>query len=218
MPRRSIRETGGSRVAGDVIRYDLLFGQSASVFNVAVEYLLWRAGDRVLDLRELEVGLEGRADLARLSERARAAEEICVLGDNHLDLNQRVELLYRLARHFGLDPVDLFERQRICGLLNGDELAQAARMGIDLQLHTHRHRFPQDDASIRKEIQDNRAASKAVPCESSAISVTQVVSITRRHFRRYARKASGRRQPPRPGSTMPVRNHCRCRASSTERT
>ena len=67
--------------------------------------------NRGLDLREREVGLEGRADLACLSERGRAAEVICAPGEIDLDLNQRVESLYRLARNFGLDPVDLFERR-----------------------------------------------------------------------------------------------------------
>jgi len=47
--------------------------------------------------------------------------------------------------------------------LSMDELPQLRRFGVDVQLHTHRHLFPADDARVmRREITDNRAACRAV--------------------------------------------------------
>lgn len=129
------------------------------VFNVAVDYLLWKHRTEALDLALLEHGLSGRIALAGPAARSAAAERISAVGDCELGPDERTRLLYRLATALGDDPVELFERRRLCGLLTGAELDQVRRMGIDVQLHTHRHRFPLDDeAAIRREIADNRSA------------------------------------------------------------
>ena len=44
-----------------------------------------------------------------------------------------------------------------------DEIKEAARKGIDIQLHTHRHRFPLDDPSLlQQELQANRSVLNAL--------------------------------------------------------
>jgi peptidoglycan/xylan/chitin deacetylase (PgdA/CDA1 family) len=40
--------------------------------------------------------------------------------------------------------------------MNHSELAEMAESGIDIQLHTHRHRTPIDEGEFRREIRDNR--------------------------------------------------------------
>src|SRR5262249_20386051 len=42
-------------------------------------------------------------------------------------------------------------------LMNGGEIEDLARAGVDIQLHTHRHRFPLETAKAAQEIADNRA-------------------------------------------------------------
>jgi peptidoglycan/xylan/chitin deacetylase (PgdA/CDA1 family) len=46
-------------------------------------------------------------------------------------------------------------------LLTEEELAELARRGHDIQLHTHRHRTPRDETLFRKEIRENREVLEA---------------------------------------------------------
>jgi len=41
-------------------------------------------------------------------------------------------------------------------LMNAAEVADLAGQGFDIQLHTHRHRFPEDAQQARRELDDNR--------------------------------------------------------------
>ena len=47
-------------------------------------------------------------------------------------------------------------RKRILHIMTGVEIAAVASAGIDVQLHTHRHRVQQDAALFEAEIVDNR--------------------------------------------------------------
>ena len=46
--------------------------------------------------------------------------------------------------------------KRILHIMTGQEIAAVASAGIDVQLHTHRHRVPQDSTLFEAEIVDNR--------------------------------------------------------------
>ena len=46
--------------------------------------------------------------------------------------------------------------QRLYSLLSGDEVGQAEELGVDIQLHTHRHQLPTETADIEYEITRNR--------------------------------------------------------------
>jgi len=47
-------------------------------------------------------------------------------------------------------------RSRLFHLMTSAEIADMARRGIDIQLHTHRHRTPRDEAAFRREVLENR--------------------------------------------------------------
>jgi peptidoglycan/xylan/chitin deacetylase (PgdA/CDA1 family) len=53
-------------------------------------------------------------------------------------------------------------RSRILSLLTSEEIKTLDALGIDVQLHTHRHRLPNDEAQVRREIEDNRKSLKEV--------------------------------------------------------
>lgn len=136
--------------------------QETPVFNLAVNYLLWKTPQAALALADLGHGLTGRVQVANPQERSAAATQIVQVGEQ-LDSSQRNALLYRLAECVGLNPADLFENKKVCVLLNTQELQQAATLGVDLQLHTHRHRLPlNDDAAVAQEIHDNRQVLRAI--------------------------------------------------------
>jgi hypothetical protein len=40
--------------------------------------------------------------------------------------------------------------------MNASEVQEVARNGVSVQLHTHRHRTPEDEGLFRREIEDNR--------------------------------------------------------------
>ncbi len=132
------------------------------VFNVAVDYLIWKCGATMLEMNALSSQWSDRIDLGDPKQLRQASDRIRGHGDRDLDAMDRTALLYRLAAALGFDPIELFERRRILTLMSMSELRDAAAMGIDIQLHTHRHRLPADDAvTSTQELVDNRAALAA---------------------------------------------------------
>jgi peptidoglycan/xylan/chitin deacetylase (PgdA/CDA1 family) len=62
-----------------------------------------------------------------------------------------------LAKQLGVD-YEQIERERIFNLMNESEVREIARRGIDVQLHTHRHRTPADRMLYREEVDTNARA------------------------------------------------------------
>jgi peptidoglycan/xylan/chitin deacetylase (PgdA/CDA1 family) len=125
------------------------------VFQVAIQYVLWKTTRRYLDLCELRLPLCGRFDLADGGNRDRAATEIIQFGETKCDELERLTILERLGRLLEVD-VDQLRQSRRMSLLNVDEIRLLAAQGMDIQLHTHRHRFPLDREGIHKEIMENK--------------------------------------------------------------
>jgi peptidoglycan/xylan/chitin deacetylase (PgdA/CDA1 family) len=125
------------------------------VFNLICSYMLWkRRGMIVADGQK--IGLAGPLDLHDEPSRHRVVRGLIEAAErDHLTGEQKDDLAARLAELLGVDYATL-KAKRILQLMNHGELEQVARAGIDLQLHTHRHRTPVDEALFRSEIQDNR--------------------------------------------------------------
>jgi peptidoglycan/xylan/chitin deacetylase (PgdA/CDA1 family) len=67
-----------------------------------------------------------------------------------------------LGQRLGVD-YDFIERTRMLSLLSVDEIRQLDAVGIDIQLHTHRHRLPVDDeTTVRREVTENARFLEAV--------------------------------------------------------
>ncbi len=49
-----------------------------------------------------------------------------------------------------------FKRRRVMHVMTPDEAAHVARAGVDIQLHTHRHWAPANEALIRREVLENQ--------------------------------------------------------------
>jgi peptidoglycan/xylan/chitin deacetylase (PgdA/CDA1 family) len=126
------------------------------VFNLICSYMLWmRRGEIIADGRHLGLPepLDLRTSLTRLSV-MRSLLEIAS-RENRTGL-QKDNLAAQLAGILKID-YDELRAKRILQLMNGSELQEIVKNGIDVQLHTHRHRVPADEALFRKEIQDNRS-------------------------------------------------------------
>jgi peptidoglycan/xylan/chitin deacetylase (PgdA/CDA1 family) len=137
---------------------------NAPVFRLAVQYLFWRAARRPVVLRDMP-WLKGgvhELDMRDPVERE-CAESLCYeYGERNCNESERQDLCRELGRQLGVDYDDIV-RRRILHLMSPAELKFAARQGVDIQLHTHRHRFPADDLSAcALEIAENRAVLETV--------------------------------------------------------
>jgi peptidoglycan/xylan/chitin deacetylase (PgdA/CDA1 family) len=105
------------------------------VINVAVDYLLKRAGRPISSGPDLVHEIE---HLATLAERERALRD--------------------LAASLGATSEDWWETRQF-HLMTPDEIVEAQRRGLDIQLHTHRHRSAAERLDeLGQEIADNRLA------------------------------------------------------------
>lgn len=127
------------------------------VFNVALSYVLWRAGRGRLDLSTIAEGLSGTYEIADPDQCAQAHE---VLNDHARGLTgaaSRHTILRKVCTALGVDT-ERIERERITGFMTAEELTAIRSSGVDIQLHTHRHRFLRANRSMaHREIADNRA-------------------------------------------------------------
>jgi peptidoglycan/xylan/chitin deacetylase (PgdA/CDA1 family) len=129
------------------------------VFDLAVEYLLWKTRQPWLDLAALGVR-GGAVPLSTCEARRHAARRVVEHGEG-LDDAGRVALATALGDALGVDYRAL-RAGRALGLVGRDEIAGMTAAGVDVQLHTHRHCFPEEESTALREIADNRAALEPV--------------------------------------------------------
>lgn len=126
------------------------------VFQLAVQYILWKTTENVLDLGDLGVSSARKIALTDAQEKESAADEIILHGETQCDEEGRVLLATRLGKILGVD-FEGIRRSRILNLVTADEIRSLAKQRIDIQLHTHRHRMTFDQRLVSQEITDNRA-------------------------------------------------------------
>jgi peptidoglycan/xylan/chitin deacetylase (PgdA/CDA1 family) len=125
------------------------------VFDVVCSYLLWKGRAATLDFNKL-TGQELTADLSSARARARAMTELHQFSKRKkLSAEEKDVLALTLAAQLRVDYGRVLEK-RMLHILNPEEVKQLAAGGVDIQLHTHRHRTPLDRQLFRREIADNR--------------------------------------------------------------
>lgn len=125
------------------------------VFNLICSYMLWKRRGEQLPVAP-ELGLSESMDLRTEAGRHRVVRSLIDRSErDKLTGNEKNEIARQLAGTLGIDYAVL-SAKRILQLMNGVEVADIARNGVDVQLHTHRHRTPEDESSFRREITDNR--------------------------------------------------------------
>ncbi|RZJ11792.1 MAG: hypothetical protein EOP39_05325 [Rubrivivax sp.] len=127
------------------------------IYRLVVQYMLWRTTETSITFRRcdwhpdetIELSAEGRAALA---------DDLIARGEA-LDAEQeRLDICDELGRMLGVSFQDIVD-QRFLHLMTPEQLRTLGAQGMDVQLHTHRHRFPSDSASLAKrEIEDNRSS------------------------------------------------------------
>jgi peptidoglycan/xylan/chitin deacetylase (PgdA/CDA1 family) len=130
--------------------------RDAEVFNVVVRYMLRKTCCTHISLRNLSPQIDGDYAIPG-NEEALAARWI-QFGEAQLSWPQRQELLRTLARCLDLDFEQVQEGRRFA-LLTPSDIPKLRELGVDIELHTHRHRLPDGDfEAAAREIEENRAA------------------------------------------------------------
>jgi peptidoglycan/xylan/chitin deacetylase (PgdA/CDA1 family) len=125
------------------------------VFDPMCSYLLWKGRSRMLDLKQL-TGQDLTADLHRRDSREAVLSQIHIFANSQrLSADEKDAFAASLAAHLEVDYAALLE-ERILHNLTADEAGLLTGSGVDIQLHTHRHRTPMDRQLFLREIEDNR--------------------------------------------------------------
>jgi peptidoglycan/xylan/chitin deacetylase (PgdA/CDA1 family) len=125
------------------------------VFDLMCSYLLWKGRKTTLDLGKV-TGRNLRMDLSNFALQEAARKEIqAFVREQRMSADEKDTFAASLAAHLNVDYEALLE-QRIMHNLTADEVSQLSAAGVDVQLHTHRHRTPMDRQLFLGEIEDNR--------------------------------------------------------------
>jgi peptidoglycan/xylan/chitin deacetylase (PgdA/CDA1 family) len=125
------------------------------IFRIALQYLFWKTS-----LESIQVGdLLPDPDIGGSTKGAGGEQTLWKLiefGETQLDEAGRLKLARELAHRLRVDFEELVASRRLT-LMNEAEVASLASQGFDIQLHTHRHRLPENDFEVKQELNDNRA-------------------------------------------------------------
>ncbi len=156
------------------------------VFNLICSYMLWMRRTEVIASGE-SVGVPGPLDLQQDSSRAAIVRRLIEKSEREGRTGlQKDELAAQLASLLQID-YNALKAKRILQLMNEHELQEIAKNGVDVQLHTHRHRTPENEALFRKEIQDNRTTILAVTA-TQPVHFCYPSGVYRREFLPWLRK------------------------------
>ena len=135
------------------------FDKNCPVYTLAVGYMFWKTEELQADLSELNIpslSATGKHELT--AETKRSSSEQVITHGQALESNEsRIKILRQLGEILHVDYEQL-NKDRLFDLITKQELVELQNYGVDIQLHTHRHTFPEDEEIALKEIQDNRAA------------------------------------------------------------
>ena len=131
--------------------------KQTQVFNVALRYALWKTSKASIDLSDLGSGIDSATGEQGPVDKERAFELINGYADSLDGASDRQTLLREVFEALEVDyrPMEI---SRMFSFMTADEARQMAVSELDIQLHTHRHRFPIDMTfeDARFEIERNR--------------------------------------------------------------
>jgi hypothetical protein len=125
------------------------------LLRLSIRFLLWRVRGLTIPADEFGLG-RGMVVLSNTVEREKLAAALYDEARHHCaNTGEQMQWVGQLAGRLGIDWSG-FLASRLFNLMTPDEVAALAADGVDIQLHTHRHRTPRDRASFCQEIEDNR--------------------------------------------------------------
>ena len=125
------------------------------IYRLFVQYAFWRT--KATGLRQSDVvrDLGGDIDLTDRAARDRSMWALIKHGEAR-GTDEQEAIAARLGTALGVDYFAVRE-SRSLSLMTYAEILGLRRFGIDVQLHTHRHRLPSNRERVLAEIETNRA-------------------------------------------------------------
>jgi peptidoglycan/xylan/chitin deacetylase (PgdA/CDA1 family) len=128
--------------------------RKADVFNVALYYMAWKTKLSRVTLRTGYADIDCEHQLK--PSWIETAQRWIEFGNGKLTWEQRQELLRKVAVALELDPDEVFAANRF-RIVDAQQIKALKDMGIDIQLHTHRHHLPTESyEALRSEILENQ--------------------------------------------------------------
>jgi peptidoglycan/xylan/chitin deacetylase (PgdA/CDA1 family) len=137
------------------------------VFNVVLSYIVRRSVGKTFTLQGLHPVLDGTYTVPNQPDELIVA--LILAAERALPLAERQRSLRPIAQALGFDLENVLKNDRF-RLLTDTEIRTLYRRGVDVQLHTHTHRLPDNLELVISEISENRAA------------VTRITGHIPRHF------------------------------------
>ena len=131
------------------------------VFDLMCSYLLWKGRTGTLDLRKM-TGLNVQIGLGTGPARDSAFSAIRTHAlERNLSADDKDELLRSMAIKLNIDYDELLDNQAL-QILTRRQVKDLSANGVDVQLHAHRHRTPNDRRLFIREITENRGSIRAL--------------------------------------------------------
>jgi peptidoglycan/xylan/chitin deacetylase (PgdA/CDA1 family) len=130
------------------------------VFTPFISYVLWCGRGRTVNID----GQTRSRVLIPFDARSRATLHDHIVADadaRGLSVVEKAELACDIARQVGV-PYERIAAHRILHLMRPEEAASLDPSLVDIQLHTHRHRSPQDRRLFERELRDNETAIREI--------------------------------------------------------
>lgn len=125
------------------------------IFRWAIGYLLWSCRTRVIENARFPF-LPVELDLRSAENRSTVLFQLDEFAKkNNLSGRAKNDLVAELVEMLAVAYQPML-RERLFHLMNPEEVAEISKAGIDVQLHTHRHRTPLDRVKFVAEIVQNR--------------------------------------------------------------
>ena len=132
------------------------------IVNLILPYVLWMKRAGMLDGRGLPALEEKIWPLQTLEQRAR----VCGQVDAHskqlkLSPTAKDDIVRQISERLDVS-YDRLADERMLTVMNPQEVSEMSALGVDIQLHTHRHRTPEEPELFVNEIRKNRERIEAM--------------------------------------------------------
>ncbi len=136
--------------------------KQTQVFNIVFQYMLAKTEQTSVAVSGIQ-GLDDQTFLLANDEQKNAFyNQVFQAVNENLNAEQRQQLLPQLSQWLNVNINWIIEGNCFKNI-TAEQCKQLSEMGVDIQLHTHRHRFPtQDIEASKREIEENKTILEAI--------------------------------------------------------
>lgn len=132
------------------------------IIDLAFDYLLWKCGREAVAVPDANGVGAMMMPLRTWMDRQHAKSAfLTYFKSKRMDTVAKNDFARSFAEQIGVD-YDALLKSRFGQILTPEEAVQVSRSGVDIQLHTHRHRTPLDRELFLRELRDNSVRIQAI--------------------------------------------------------